>query len=279
MMGWRRVSEVVLLAMALAVAGGCVRRPKKVLSNSKMAAVVADMELAEAYIQSQPGGEYGNRNLKAGLTAGVLKRHGVTREEFDSTMNWYGRNIDEYYKLDDEVNRQLARRQRELAKAGGGVVEQQTAIDDMWPYKRTAVIWEGSGSSVLEFSLQTSDLAKGSSMEWTMKLRQHAESTMLLGVEYRDGEIAYVSRSTSGQKRPEISVQTDTARQVSRVFGYFSVKNANELPVFMDSIILKPVPLDSTRYYRINSQRLIGKPARPKPKVEPEPADSITDKS
>ena len=47
----------------------------------------------------------------------------------------------------------------------------------------------------------------------------------------------------------------------------------------MDSIILKPVPLDSTRYYRINSQRLIGKPARPKPKVEPEPADSITDKS
>lgn len=267
---------MVLLAIAVVMAGGCVRRPKKVLSNSKMAAVVADMELAEAYIQTQPGGEFGNRELKAEMTAGVLKRHGVTREEFDSTMNWYGRNIDEYYKLDDEVNRQLAKRQKELAKAGGGVVEQQTAIDDMWPYKRTAVIWEGSGSSVLEFSVPTSDLEKGASMEWSMKLRQPVESSILLGVEYDDGAVAYVNRGTSGQKKPEVSIQTDTARQVSRIFGHFSVRNINELPVFMDSIILRPVPLDSTRYYLINSQRLIGKPSRPKPVKEP--VDSINDK-
>ena len=273
-MEWHRTVGIGLIVMAVVMAGGCVRRPKKVLSNSKMAAVVADMELAEAYVQTQPG-EQNPSDYRAELTAGILKRHGVTREEFDSTMNWYGRNIDEYYKLDDEVNRELLKRQKDLARKGGGVVEQQTTIDDIWPYKRTAVIWQGSGSNILDFSLSTSDIAKGSSMSWSMKLRQPVESLMMLGVEYADGNVAYVNRSMSGQKRLETTLQTDTARVVNRVFGFFSVKETRDMPVFMDSIVLMPRPVDSTQYYKINSQRFIGKPSRPKPTIKSEVADSL----
>lgn len=182
-------------------------------------------------------------------------------------MNWYGRNIDEYYKLDAEVNRTLAKRQRDLAKRGSGVVEQQTAIDDIWPYKRTALIWEGSGSNVLEFSLPAGEVSKGSSLEWSMRLRQPVESYMLLGVEYKDGEISYANRTSNGQKKLETSLQTDTARSITRVFGHFLVKKNSEMPVFIDSIILRPVPFDSTRYHRVYSQRKLRKPSRPKPAV------------
>lgn len=276
-MGWLRTVGICLIGMAVVMAGGCVRRPKKVLSNSKMAAVVADMELAEAYVQTQPG-EQNPAEYRAELTAGILKRHGVSREEFDSTMNWYGRNIDEYYKLDEEVNRELAKRQKDLARKGGGVVEQQTTIDDIWPYKRTAVIWERSGSNILDFSLLLSDISKGSSMTWSMKLRQPVESTMMLGVEYADGGVSFVNRNMSGQKRLETTLQTDTGRVACRVFGFFSVKDAKDMPVFMDSIILMPRPIDSTQYYKINSQRFIGKPSRPIPVIENEVTDSLKSK-
>lgn len=265
-MNWRYVSRILLLLITVVLASGCVRRPKKVLSNSKTAAVIADMELAEAYLQTQPSIK-NQSELRAEITAGVLQNHGVSREEFDSTMNWYGRNIDEYYKLDAEVNRTLAKRQRDLAKRGGGVVEQQTAIDDIWPYKRTALIWEGSGSNVLEFSLPAGEVSKGSSLEWSMRLRQPVESYMLLGVEYKDGEISYANRTSNGQKKLETSLQTDTARSITRVFGHFLVKKNSEMPVFIDSIILRPVPFDSTRYHRVFSQRKLRKPSRPKPAV------------
>lgn len=252
-----------LMVVVLVMTGGCVRRPKNVMSKSRTAAVIADMELAEAYLQSNP--QQGNQTeIRARITAGVLERHGVSRQVFDSTMSWYGHNIDEYYKLDSEINRKLAARRQSLAKQGGGVVEQQTAINDLWPYKRTAVIWEKSGSNVLEFSLPVAEIEKGASMEWSLKLHSPVESEMLLGIEYRNGMISYVSRSASTQKTIETSVQTDTALTVKRIFGHFSVKKSNDLPVFMDSIILRPMPLDTNQYYRVHSQKKIYPPSRPK---------------
>lgn len=71
-MNWRYVSRILLLLITVVLASGCVRRPKKVLSNSKTAAVIADMELAEAYLQTQPSMK-NQSELRAEITAGVLK--------------------------------------------------------------------------------------------------------------------------------------------------------------------------------------------------------------
>ena len=45
-----RIGSIALLAACMVVMAGCVRRPRHVMSDKEMAGIVADMELAEAYL-------------------------------------------------------------------------------------------------------------------------------------------------------------------------------------------------------------------------------------
>ena len=96
-------APLVIAATAFLFASGCVKRPSKVLSDDEMASLVADLEIAEGYVQTQTLGDRdGDR-----LVEYVIEKHGVSREEFDSTMAWYGRNVDVYYDIIPKVEQQL----------------------------------------------------------------------------------------------------------------------------------------------------------------------------
>ena len=104
MMMIKRVSGFRLCLLAgtvMAMSAACVRRPDGVLSDKDMVSLVADMELAEAYVQT--GSRGAGEEERAALVDYVIKKHGLTREEFDTTMAWYGRNVDAYYDLCESV--------------------------------------------------------------------------------------------------------------------------------------------------------------------------------
>lgn len=253
--------SVAALLLVMVLAGGCVKRPKGVMSDSEMVPIIADMELAEGYLQTQPM-KGDSRDVRQQLVASVLEKHGVSQEEFDATMDWYGHNIDAYYKLNEKVSRELVKRRGELAKAGAkGSKDEGKPSADLWPYSRTAVLTEQSGSMSMPFSVPA-EFAKGSSVTWSMRVRRGADAVQLLGVEYDNGEITYLSRPTSEQKIAEMTLQTDSARRVKRVFGNLSVRRMNGLPLWLDSITLEAQPIDTLQYYRINTQRNLPKMGR-----------------
>lgn len=266
-----RIDRRIIPILAVMLLAGCNDRPKGVLSDKKMAEVVADMEIAEAYVQNQPMPGDENRTDEGGpdahykkqesykemMMSSVLKRHSVSKEDFDSSMVWYGRNIDAYYKLDVKVKQNLDKRRHKLAAiASSKSGETETdAAPDLWPYERMAMLSENSGSELLSFSLDASALRKGESVEWKGRFRNALEATIMLGVEYKDGSATYVSRTTDTQKKFIINLQTDTALEPSRVFGYLHLNDRNGLPEWIDSIALHALPFDSMQYYRYNSQK------------------------
>lgn len=260
----------------LMLLSGCVRRPSGVLSDKEMVPLVVDMELAEAYLQTQPVLESQDEYRKR-MMEGILRDHGVSREQFERTMGWYGHNIDAYYKMDAAVNRELARRRSKLAKSS--MKDQDNNVrpaSDLWPYKRSSVIAGNSGSNVLRFSLPGAEINPGNAVEWRVKLRNAADLTMVLGVEYENGTMSYLSRPVAGQLRPTMTVQTDTAQVVSRVFGHIFVKSKHSIPLWLDSIMLEMQPLDSTLYHRINSQRTY-RPLKRKTAVKPAEDEKSSD--
>ena len=266
-----KVGSIAVLAACMVVMAGCVRRPRHVMSDKEMAGIVADMELAEAYLNSGQQDIGSREEMRECMVEGVLKRHKVSREDFDSTLSWYGHNVDAYYKLDAEINRALAARQKQLAKKSGSMKEVDVQLDDIWPYRRTAVIWEKSGSNVLRFSVPVAEAEKGTQMKWKMRTRTPSDMGVVMGVEYADGTVSYVSRSVNSQKNIEVICQTDTGMKLKRVFGYLNARKPQELPIYLDSIQLVKEPYDSTLYYRVNSQRRLSKPSRPAPKpVKPD---------
>lgn len=235
------------------MAGGCVKRPKGVLSDSKMVGIVADLELSEAYLQQNP--QLGERDKEA-LVEYVISKHGVSRADFDSTMSWYGRNMDAYYDLYGRVERELTKRKR---KSAGADSYEHAATGDIWPYSRMALLSPLSGSDAFEFSIPTGDIEKGEQLELSMRLRTPAAGTSIFGVEYSDGTKSYLSRTLSSSRRLKLKLQTDTGRRVSRVFGNVLLNSERDMPLWIDSIYILPLGYDSMEYYNIHMQRTVAK--------------------
>lgn len=239
---------LILPFVSLLILSACVKRPDGVLSERKMVQIVADLELAEAYLQSNPQRSDADR---AAMVQYVVDKHGVSRAQFDSTMSWYGRNMDQYYELFAKVDRELSSRRRKAE--GSSSVEHTTS--DLWPYSRMALISPLSPSNSMEFSIPTADVEKGQRIELNMRFRSAAGGSSLLGVEYEDGSVSFLNRALTSGRRIQMKIQTDSAKLVKRVFGNILLSSDRDLPLWIDSIYMRALPFDSMEYYNIHSQR------------------------
>lgn len=264
-----RTIQISLLAAMIALTA-CVRRPRGVLSDKEMIPIVADMELAEASLRTMPVGSGDER--RAALVEYVLRKHGVSREEFDSTMSWYGHNSDMYYEMCEKVDRELARRKKEVT--GNRSVEVESS--DLWPFSRQSLITRRSGTEGFEFSVPTTGVERGQRVNLKFRMNDATDAWALLGVEYDNGETAYLSRTLHSAKRLDMTLQTDTGRTVSRIFGNMVVRDAARLPLWLDSIHLGTLPYDTMEYYNIHAQRVWREPKARRQKPRSDETDSIS---
>lgn len=243
------LSNLIGLALLMIFAVSCIKRPDGVLSDKKMAPVVADMELAEAYIDGLPMTKA--RNSREEVVEYVIQKHGLTREEFDSTMSWYGRNQDAYFEMCELAEKQLQKRKSKVA--GSKSIEIETT--DLWPYQRQLMMTPISGSQSFDFNIPTSELVPGSRLNMIFHANNSITGSMIIGAEYDNGTKTYLSRNLHDSKRVDLTLQIDTGRLVTRIFGNLMLNDSKRLPVWLDSIYLKSLPFDSVEYYKIRSQR------------------------
>lgn len=246
---------VIIIGIALLVCA-CVRRPKDVLSNKEMASLVADLKLAEAYLQTRSA--VSKKDDRETVVEYIIARHGLTRAQFDTTMAWYARNTDAYYEMCDLAEKELLIKKKKLA--GGGSLNVEIESSDLWPYQRQSYLTKLSGSDVMEFSIPASEIAKGDRLNFKFRINNPVTLDALFGIEYEDGENSYISRSINQSKRLDLTLQTDTGKTVKRIFGNFRVSDSGYLPLWLDSIYLYKLPYDSAEYYRRDMQRIYRQP-------------------
>lgn len=259
---------LVFSLVLLIVSESCSRRPDGVLPDKEMVELIADMEIVEAYMQKHYSGYY-HDSIRDSAVQWVLEKHGLTKADFDSTMTWYGRNIDEYRNLFEKVDSELADRQRRIS--GESVQIENTS--DLWPYTRHILISDKASTNNLAFSIPSSEIQKGDKIIWKMRLNGLFSGNYLLGVDYENGTTSYAYQSQNSNKSVEMALQTDTSLDVKRIFGYVRVNEDHSLPVWIDSIALQRTPVDTTQYYRIFSQRKYYGPH--KREIKGENADSM----
>ena len=232
---------------AVIVLPGCNRRPKSILSEKEMVALLTDLQMAEAYYNT--GGPSVNLDRNS-LVESVLKKHGVSHTQLDSTLAYYGRNMDEYYMLYQKVEKNL--------KAENNRLEELDAANDIWPYSHYAAVFPNQLSEGIMFSMPASGVEPGNSLEWRLRLNTAVPADGLLGVEYENGLTSYVKKSLSGDNALKMNIQTDTALVAKRIFGSISFSEPDRY-VWADSIRLIRLDLDSLNYNQIRQQRTIHK--------------------
>ena len=102
---------VVLLTAALVVS--CSKVPDGILSEKEMKAVLIDMQLAEAMISTDYK-KYSDDAEKEMLYQSVFRKHNIEQAVYDSSLVWYGRNLDVYMQVYDLVLAELNERQKAL---------------------------------------------------------------------------------------------------------------------------------------------------------------------
>ena len=241
---------LILIICLMLIATGCRKRPKGVLSDDDMVQLIADMEVAEVFIQ-QHGEMLYNDSARDKAVQWVLDRRGIDRADFDSTISWYGKNMDTYSNLYAKVDEELAKRQRQATGDESAIIQ---SGKDLWPYSRHLIMSELMNSNAITFSLPGDEIEKGDRLNLKMRTRGLQSGAVLLGVDYDNGTSSYYHTNQNGSSKIDVSLQTDTSKTVKRIFGYVRAKELNKT-VWLDSISLERIALDTTLYYRIFSQR------------------------
>lgn len=261
-MNLKKMQIAYLLLAGVVLSGACSKRPEKVVSDSKMVEVMTDMEIAQAYLQSK-GYQQNNPENRERILQYVLDKNKMNREEFDSTLAWYGRHIDLYEDLYAKVDKNLAKREADVS---GNNME--ALSNDLWPYSRHLGISSLSSADNFSFNIPAEDIEKGSKLTWKFHVTPSSDGTALLGVRYKSGGYGYISRILTG-KENELQLQCDSAEIVKEIFGNIHLNNNNGW-VNIDSLSLSSLPFDSTIYYQIHSTRKYRGPIRKKTATQEE---------
>lgn len=244
-----RLFLIITLVIALI---GCNKRPEGILSEEEMTDLLVDIELADVYYNTNAGAAHIDRKT---LVEAVLQKHGVKKETLDSTLSYYGRNIDDYYALYDGV-------EKKLRKQDQGVQE-TVEENDIWPYSRFTAFMPDQMSDALTFSMPGEEISPGNSLDWRMRLSSPEGVEIMLGVEYDNGITTIAKKNAAGNRSPNVSLLTDTALIAKRIFGFVSVPESAK-PVWVDSIRLMTMEFDSVEYQKIRYQKMLYKPS-PRP--------------
>ncbi|MEY4936589.1 MAG: hypothetical protein RIS64_2948 [Bacteroidota bacterium] len=78
-----------ILIFATFGCGGMSSRSGMAMSEEKLATLLSDLHIAEAYVESEA--EPVRDSLAKRYTAQIFKKHGVTEAQFDTTMGWLAR--------------------------------------------------------------------------------------------------------------------------------------------------------------------------------------------
>ena len=287
-------TRLISLAMLAVLLLSCDKAPGGVMSVNDMADLIVDLQLAEAYIDTHSA-EFVTDSSKQVIKQSVFKKHGITQQDYDSSLVWYAHNMDSYGRAYDKAVRKLQARYDKLDVAGndapadvmvGGVpaggpthnaiprssrgrnlthvtipnsTDARADTFDLWQGRRDYVLTQGARRGFITFDVQPDEYRQpGDRYQLAYRLtRCGNEFKVCLAVDYADGATSQITRGTNSDGWVMVDVQSDSARHVRRIYGYVSYNMKLGRMAVVDSLMLIRTHINTANYGYINAQRLL----------------------
>ena len=247
-----RRTPAFLGLVVILVAASCSRRPDGVLSQEKMAQLMADIYTAEAVIEFNRT-DFHSDSARLAVRQAVYERHGVTQLIVDSSFVWYGRNMDKYMDVCDRTIEILDHRSMDtgnrLAAAALSIAGDSV---DIWPGARFLRLSDPSPSSVVTFSFpRDPNWQQGDIFTWRAKMfNSDHEAHWGITTEYADGMVEYYQTSFNGNGWHELHFVTDSNRVATRIYGYMLPDRAPGTTMMIDSMSMVRKRVNPDMYSR-----------------------------
>lgn len=240
------------------MAVSCRKVPSYVIAPDEMAELMADMHIGEAMVDHNRR-QYESDSMKQVVKQSIFAKYGITSEQFDTSMVWYGHNMKEYMDVYDKTVSILETR---LAEIGNRVsAEQSLSIAgdsvDIWGGPRYIYVNALSASNILTFDIsQDENWEKGDSYTFRAKvINARGNSRAAIAADYEDGSVEFVNMASEGDGWKEVTFIGDSTRMPVQIYGFFSVFPEGGTSVYVDSVALVRNRLNPSRYGQRYRQR------------------------
>ncbi len=100
----RLLTRIFLLS--LVVMGSCKKIPENVIKPGQMEEVLYDIHVAESFVD-EDATKYRDKSKKMEVLAGVYAENNITKAQFDTSIVYYSKNLEEYLKIYSNVSKRL----------------------------------------------------------------------------------------------------------------------------------------------------------------------------
>lgn len=253
----------LIICVLSAIMIGCSNTPEYVIPHEKMVDLLVDIHIGESVVDVNRR-DYRNDSLKKGLKQSILAKHNITQEQLDTSLVWYGHNLEEYLEVYDDVISQLEKDVKDAEETGFGHEELAVSIAgdsvDVWNGLRFRVYNENAPIQYLSFVLKHDDNTEiGDEYLWEFKMHNNRSSVAwTMAADYNDGTTDYTTGITSSNGWNRLHLNTDSAKMISRIYGTARIVPVKGEIVYIDSISLLRTRYDVKTYNKHSRQHSIG---------------------
>lgn len=240
------ILTVVIGLMAVTLQG-CESTPSEVIEPEKMARLLADIHIGESVAELERR-SYPDDSTKQALKQAIYARHGVTSEQVDTSMKWYGYHLDKYVEVYDRVIEMLETDISYAQDVAGAQNESMSNMRielegdsvDIWPDIRYRRFSPQMPNDNIIFSLNSDrNWEAGDVYILNAKLfNALTPTTMSLTVDYQDGTKDYVTLVSPGSGWQSIKLVLDSVKKAYNVYGAISHTPDPDEVAYIDSISL-----------------------------------------
>lgn len=235
--------DILIGILMLLVVTACDHTPDYVIKSKEMTSLLVDIHKGEGLIDLS-GGRFRTDSMKKSLKQSILLEHGVTQEQFDTSLVWYGHNLEKYIEVYDNVIAQLEKDMKNADVAADGPIKVPLKVAgdsvNTWPESPFYKFTPQMPSQYVTFSLRSDEnWEKGDVYTWRMYVSNRISPLNLtLAVEYVDGSIDYVTGPVGQDGWNEIVLPSDENRSMREIFGVMASVAGSGEAVYVDSISL-----------------------------------------
>lgn len=245
----RHVSLILIGLCLLTAIAGCRRRPDGVLGKEDMAQLMADIHVGESVVEATPSA-FPTDSAKRAFRQSIYMRHGLTPEQAEASLRWYGYNMEQYMEIYDRVLEILDRRMRDAelqagsTDAGSKLNENGISLEgdsvDVWSGVRFRPFASSLQSNLIPFSMMhDQNWEKGDIYYMRSKLIGNSGTVVLnVAVEYDDGSKELFSNKMIGDGWHEVAFALDTLRSARQVYGTLYYPAPEGETAYIDSLSL-----------------------------------------
>lgn len=255
----------ILLICSIIGFFSCIDNSSLVVDDDKMVDLLVDLHKYEAILAMRTG-EFNSDSVKKVYRQTILKKHGVSQEQFDSSLAWYGRHIDDYVKIYDRVlqeyDRQILATNDRAAETGEIYEGIANDAENMWTLAPLYIISSKDENKNIIFEITDSNLFNnGDRLRWQLRVTNVTqEVSMMLGVDYDNNSTSFMSKDIRKDGKYNITLQTDSSLKVERLFGIVRCNPKQKEVLFFDSIVVDRLPLVASSYNIKYAQRVFKMP-------------------